>query len=89
MSKERRAAHTNNFMFGRLNDPKYVDNRDIRTRAHDAPLFKVKVPKLEMHKRSVEYAGAVQWNGLPAESRNIREQDKFKKMQKDIMTGKV
>ena len=66
----------------------YVDNRNIRTSAHDAPLFKVKVPKLEMYKRSVEYAGAVQWNMLPAEVRNIKEQNALKNKQKDIMEAK-
>ena len=35
----RRAAHINNFMFSRLADEGRVDRRDIRTRAHDAPLF--------------------------------------------------
>ena len=43
------------------------------------------VPKLEAYKRSVEYAGAVQWNDLPAELRNIGLFSHFKAKQKDAM----
>ena len=39
--QERRRAHINNFMYKRLDKAALRDNRDIRTRAHDAPLFKV------------------------------------------------
>ena len=68
----RRVAHVNNFMYTRLGNPSYIDNRDIRTRAHDGPLFSVKVPKIEMYKRSVKYAGAVQWNNLDPDIRAIK-----------------
>ena len=60
MLEVRRTAHVNNFMYNRLKRTKLLDERDIRTRAHDAPLFKVAVPKLEAYKRSLQYAGAVQ-----------------------------
>ena len=82
MLSKRRAAHVNNFMFKRLANKTLVDKRDIRTRAHDAPLFKVRVPKNEAYKRSVEYAGSLQWNGLPKEVRNINSFEVFKARQK-------
>ena len=81
--KSRREAHINNFMFNRLSRHNLVDHRDIRTRLHDAPTFLVKIPNLEAYKRSVEYAGAVHWNGLPAEIRSIENVKVFKTTQKD------
>ena len=81
----RRTAHINNFMHKRLNKPELLDNRDIRTRAYDAPLFKLSVPKVEAYKRSIEYVGSLQWNNLPNEERNIKDSDTFKARQKQYM----
>ena len=53
--KKRREAHVNNFMYNRLKNVALVDNRNIRTRAHDAPLFKVSIPTNEAYKRSLQY----------------------------------
>ena len=86
---DRRICHINNFMYGRLTNDQLVDKRNINTRAHDAPLFKVKVPKIETYKRSVEYAGAVRWNLLPTEIRNIDNSISFKLKQKKIMYDSV
>ena len=81
----RRKAHVNNFMYKRLRKETLCDDRDIRTRAHDAPLFKVKIPKNEAFKRSVQYAGALQWNSLETEVRNIPNFNTFKLRQKREM----
>ena len=70
--KMRRTDHINNFMHGRLKCTSLLDNREIRTRAHDAPLFKVEVPRVETYKRVVRYAGSLQWNNLPANVCNIK-----------------
>ena len=74
-----------NFMYTRLNDPCYMDNRIIGTRAHDAPLFMVKIPKIEMYKRSVRHAGAVKWNNPTPDLRGIKNFQLFKAKQKAIM----
>ena len=58
----RRETHLNNFMYGMLSNDDFINRRDIRTRTHPARLFKVKTPNLTAYKRSVEYAGYVQWN---------------------------
>ena len=50
-----------------------VDERDVRTRAHDAPMFLVGHPNKETFKRSIQYAGAVTWNNLPIPVRNIED----------------
>ena len=73
MGKERRVAHVNNFMLHRLKRQHLVDTREIRTRAHDAPLFTIKISKVEAYKRSIEYAGATQWNSLPVATHSIKD----------------
>ena len=87
MLRERRVAHINNFMYGRLSNPSLLDARDIRTRAHDAQLFKVAVPKLEAYKRAVVYAGSNQWDNLPIDTRNIQNLSLFKSKQRAAMLG--
>ena len=89
MLEARRAAHINNFMLGRTAREELMDVRNIRTRAHDAPLFKVKVPRVEAYKRSLEYSGSVCWNNLPAEIRNIKDVKVFKARQKGTMLESV
>ena len=79
---KRRIAHVNNFMYCRLGNPSLIDSRDIRTRAHDAHIFKVTIPNLEAYKRSIVYAGLLQWNNLPADTRNIKNFDLFESRQK-------
>ena len=80
-----RVNKLNIFMHKRLTREELVDKRDIRTRQHDAPMFLVNVPNLEAYKRSVEYAGAIKWNELPPEVRNIESQPLFKVKQKDTL----
>ena len=85
----RRECHINNFMYSRLSREDLLDGHNIRTRAHDVPLFDVKVPKIKTYKRAVEYAGAVRWNSLPAEVRNIQSFPAFKQKQRKDMYESV
>ena len=80
--KDRRGAHVLNFMYTRKSNVSLLNNREIRTRAHDAPLFEVTVPRCETFKRSVGYFGATSWNNLPAKSRNIKSYREFKQAQR-------
>ena len=89
MLRSRRSAHANNFMFGRRNRQDLIDSRNINTRAHDALLFRVKIPKNEAYKRSVEYAGAVRWNALPVSTRQINNYCEFKRLQKRELENSV
>ena len=89
MLNDMRIAHLNNFMYNRLSRDHLVDQRDIRTKAHDAPMFLVKVPKLEAYKCSVEYTGVIQWNGLPPDVRNIDNAANFKQTQKNLLLKKL
>ena len=49
-------------MYKRLSRKDLLNNRDIRTRAHNAPLFSVTIPRCEAFKMSVGYSGSVAWN---------------------------
>ena len=80
--KDRREAHILNFMYIRKKKTQLLNNREIRTRAHNAPLYEVTVPRCEAFKRSVGYFGAVKWNDLPSATRNIDTFLKFKDLQK-------
>ena len=61
----RRTQHVYNFMFKQKNNEKLVDDRNIRTRAHDAILYITVLPKCEKSKCNVFYYGACLWNQLP------------------------
>ena len=71
----------------KCNDTILVDNEDIQvnTRLHDGPVFKVKHPNSEPIKRSVMYSGALEWNNLDADIRNIKDNTSFKRIQKSWM----
>ena len=83
----RRKVHTCNFMYKRQAKLNLLDLRDIHTRQHDAPLFKVPHPNNEAFKRSVLYYGANTWNNLPTATRLIRDYLPFKAHQKKQMNA--
>ena len=62
-----------------------LNTREIRTRAHDAPLVETKIPRCEAFKRSVGYSGSEMWNSLTPEMRNIDCFLLFKHTQKKRM----
>ena len=78
----RRKVHVLNFMYIRKNRTDLMNNREIRTREHDAPLFNVKTPRCEAFKRSIGYFGAVACNELSPETRKIDAFAVFKHNQK-------
>ena len=82
----RRRVHLRNYMFKiKGNESNLVvinDENNINTRLHDGPVFKVTHPNSEPIKRSVMYAGSIDWNNLDAETRNIDDIVKFKRVQK-------
>ena len=71
-----------NFMYLRKSNVRLLNNREIRTRAHDAPLFDISVPRCEAYKRSVGYYGAAAWNEISPVIRNTDTYLKFKYLQK-------
>ena len=69
-------------MFKMKTNVNHLNMRDIRTRLHDAPVFELIIPTCEKYKNNVFYNGAVLWNNLTTETRNIETYEKFKFQQK-------
>ena len=82
---KRRDSHLLNFMYKKKTSIELLDIKDVNTRARAAPLFKTIIPKYEKYKNSVLYSGAVRWNSLPVNVRNIDSFESFKTLQKKNM----
>ena len=89
MLEDRRILHLNLFMFKQRDNVDIVNNRNVRTRAQDAPLFKTIKPNSEKYKRNVYYKGAITWNSLTVIERNQPLYDKFKFTQKSKLSLKL
>ena len=87
--KERRILHLNLFMFKQRDNRHIVNNRNLRTRAHDAVLFITNKPNNEKYKRNIYYKGALSWNSLPATERNVVIYNNFKTQQKKKLTNNL
>ena len=74
----RREHHLMNFMYKRAEIPKYVDNRNLLTRAHDKKILKVLRPNLELSKNSIKFKGSVLWNSLDAGLQSTSSYKSFK-----------
>ena len=55
----------------------------IRTRLHQAPVFKICKPNNEKVEQNVFYRGAMLWNGLPAFDRSKSYNDFKDSLQRD------
>ena len=82
MLKIRREVHLRNFMYKMKFNIKFLNMRDIRTRLHDAPVFEIMKPNCEKFKQNVFYIGAISWNILSIQNRNIETYEEFKNQQK-------
>ena len=67
-----------NFMYKRAKIPKYVDNRNLLTRAHNKKILKVLRPNLELSKHSIKFKGSVLWNSLDAGLQSASSYKSFK-----------
>ena len=74
-------------MFKRKDNIDIIDNKDniIMTRSMTSKKCIVKKPNLEAYKRSINYSGAVNWNNLPNDLKNIDIFEIFKFNQKKEM----
>ena len=78
----RRETHLLNVMFKNRDNIDLLNRQEIYTRLHDAPAFVTFKPNSEKYKTNVYYKGAVAWNNLPSNIRNIETYEKFKNSQK-------
>ena len=82
----RRHVHLRNYMYN--NQSKYIkEHHSINTRMNDGPVFEVQKPNNDIFKKSVIYSGAIDWNSLEADTRNIDQLFKFKRAQKAWMSS--
>ena len=55
-----------------------INDDDIQTRSKSAKKIIVNKPNLEAYKRSIISSGAITWNALKIETKNIEIYDAFK-----------
>ena len=89
MLAPRRLAHLRNFMYKKQECLDLIDSRNIYTRNHAATVYKVAQPRLDKFKQNPLYRGAVDWNNLPVNIRNIPSYNQFKNTQKNWMISVV
>ena len=81
----RREAHKLIYMYKNKEKEELLDRKNVNTRSRVAPLFKTVIPSCEKYKNSALYHGAILWNMLPVNIRNIDSFDSFKAHQKKAM----
>ena len=69
---------TNKFAYRRSIQPKYVDNRNLLTRAHGKKLLLCPRPRTERFKNSVVYTTAKCWNELSLDEQRASSYNSFK-----------
>ena len=57
--------------------PDLIDVRNIRTRAHDQRLLKIKRVKNPAYRNSLEFRTAIKWNSLHKDTRKIDDLASF------------
>ena len=82
--EKRRDSHILNFMYKRNDDIHYLDNRQLQTRAFQAPKFIVPNYNLTQFKNSILYKGSKLWNDLHTETKNIQTYSAFKTKTKKL-----
>ena len=74
----RREIHLLNFKYKNKSNVKNINNRNIPTRLHDAPVFTTIKPTCEEYTANVYYNGAILWNVPPVRIRNTTTYNIFK-----------
>ena len=64
--------HLQFYMYKHKGNIFIVNNRNVRTRAHDAVLFQTTKPNSEKYKKNVFYKGALAWNSLNVQVRKAQ-----------------
>ena len=83
----RRRVHLRNFMYKQQSNIDLINRRNIRTRLHDAIVFKLYKPSSEKSRMNVIYRGALEWNKLSKEQRLLATYQSFKSNQKRFMSN--
>ena len=76
---DRRHMHLLDAAFNLTLDHSNIDDRDIRTRAHDGKHLLVKRPKNPIYRKSLEYRLSTTWNSLKTEPRILETKEEFQR----------
>ena len=82
---KRRLAHLLIFMHKQTGNQTLVKKRKANTRLHNGPVFNTYKPNNEKAKANIFYRGAIAWNALEANYRNMSFEH-FKAYQKQQLT---
>ena len=74
---KKRQVHLRNFMYKQQNHIELITRRNIRSRLHDAIVFKLYKPSSEKSRQNVIYRGALEWNKLNKEQRLLANYKSF------------
>ena len=78
----RRVCHLTNFVYHRAHNPKYIKVAGRQLRRYNAPVMTEIVANNCVFNKSILYQGALYWNQLPINERNIQGYKCFKRTQK-------
>ena len=84
--KDRRQSHLLIFKIKEKENINLLKKHSIQTRLHTAPVFDTYKPKNKKAKANIIYRGAIEWNKLPANDRNLNLEE-FKKPQNRNLTA--
>ena len=84
--QDRRVCHLNIYAFSRIKQTNYLDKTPLRTRRRDAPVLKSFKSNFKVIDRSVYLQTATAWNNMDIDIRKIEDQDRFKSIQKNLLT---
>jgi hypothetical protein len=79
---DRRDMHLATSAFDLSTDDTLVDNRDIRTRAHDQKLLVIHRPINPFYRKSLAFRVPTLWNSFHVDTRNIADKDRFQRWNK-------
>ena len=82
----RRKIHLRNSMYKQQTNIELINRRNIRTRLHDAIVFRLYKPNNEKSRQNVLYRDALEWNKLNKELRLLATYNSFKNNQKMFMS---
>ena len=85
----RRVTHMLNFVYKRAQDEAYCQEGTRALRRYDAPILRETKSNNKIFERSILYQGALYWNNLDTETRDIATPYAFKKGQKCILNTKL
>ena len=77
------------YIYRQKNNMDLVVQREIRTRRHDAVIYKTCRPNLEKYNKGAIYRGTLEWNNLEVDVRNIETFGEFQNIQRKCFLDKT